>query len=110
MTCTVFFTDCTEYVILLTFFCWNSWKLQFCQWGSQLVPCAPGYGGAWVDDHTQDAGIWGTVNLPTKPRVREHVKAGRRSKPYLSDMFTYGSAGIFGAHAGRDKSMYKVIH
>ena len=64
-----------------------------------------------MDDHTQDAGIWGaTVNLPTKPRVREHVKAGRRSKPYLSDMFTYGSAGIFGAHAGRDKSMYKVIH
>jgi hypothetical protein len=31
-------------------------KLQFCQWGSQQVPCAPGYGGAWIEDHPQDSG------------------------------------------------------
>ena len=31
-------------------------KLQFCQWGSEQVPCAPGYGGAWIEDHPQDSG------------------------------------------------------
>lgn len=35
-------------------------KLQFCQWGSEQVPCAPGYGGAWIQDHPQDSGeaLW----------------------------------------------------
>lgn len=31
-------------------------KLQFCQWGSEEVPCAPGYGGAWIEHHPQDSG------------------------------------------------------
>lgn len=58
-------------------------KLQFCQWGSEMVPCAPGYGGAWYEHHTEDAGIW--PNLPEAPHahLRYHVKAGRRSHPYL---------------------------
>lgn len=44
------------------------------------------------------AGIWDeAIKLPPKPKIREHVKAGKRSAPYLSDMFTYGQAGIFGA-------------
>jgi hypothetical protein len=85
-------------------------KVQFCQWGSELVPCAPGYGGAWIEDHPNDQGIWGEfegLKWP-KPKVREHVKAGRRSKPYLNDMFTYGTAGIFGArHTGGSGGVYK---
>jgi len=88
-------------------------KLQFCQWGSELVPCAPGYGGAWIGDHPQDSGIWGNALIPevVKPRIREHVKAGKRSAPYLSDMFSYGKAGIFGARrqggAAASGSVYK---
>jgi len=77
-------------------------KLQFCQWGSEQVPCAPGYGGAWIQDHPQDSGIWEeAIKLPPKPKIREHVKAGKRSAPYLSDMFSYGQAGIFGARRRR---------
>ena len=26
-------------------------KVQWCQWGTQLVPCSPGYGGAWTEHH-----------------------------------------------------------
>jgi len=79
-------------------------KLQFCQWGSELVPCAPGYGGAWIGDHPQDSGIWGgghIIPAIVKPKIREHVKAGQRSAPYLADMFSYGKAGIFGARHQR---------
>ena len=80
-------------------------KLQFCEWGSELVPCAPGYGGAWFKEQAggEDHGIWDAKwpTLGAKPKVRSHVKAGRRGQSYLSDMFSYGSAGIFGAHAPR---------
>jgi len=48
-------------------------KLQFCQWGSELVPCAPGYGGAWIEDHPQDAGIWTPFHQPAKPKVCMYV-------------------------------------
>jgi hypothetical protein len=45
-----------------------------------------------------------------KPKIREHVYAGKRSQPYLSDMFEYGKAGIFGAHragGGAGSGIYK---
>mmetsp|Transcript_3477 Transcript_3477/g.8509 ORF Transcript_3477/g.8509 Transcript_3477/m.8509 type:complete len:627 (-) Transcript_3477:41-1921(-) len=73
-------------------------KVQWCQWGTQLVPCSPGYGGAWTEHHPTDTGIWSEAPPPPPgPKIREHVQAGRRSQPYVKDMFSYGQAGIFGA-------------
>lgn len=73
-------------------------KVQWCKWGTEMVPCAPGYGGAWLEHHIEDRGIW-PKNQPAKtpPHLRSHVKAGERSQSYLDDMFGYGQAGIFGA-------------
>ncbi|KAJ1488522.1 hypothetical protein T484DRAFT_1939109 [Baffinella frigidus] len=35
-------------------------KREWCQWGTQMVPCAPGFGGAWYagGQRNPDYGIW----------------------------------------------------
>ncbi|KAJ1469764.1 hypothetical protein T484DRAFT_1850483 [Baffinella frigidus] len=64
-------------------------RLRWCKWATQLVPCAPGHGGAWVEHHSNDRGILTKDETPKK--------AGKRSQSYLDDLFTYGQAGVFGA-------------
>jgi len=74
-------------------------RLRWCKWATQMVPCAPGHGGAWLEHHVNDRGIWEREGKkPPRPeRDPEHVHAGGRSQSYLDDLFSYGKAGIFGA-------------
>ena len=62
-------------------------KSVWCQWGGQMVPCAPGYGGAWVDPGQKhlNGGIWPLDEEKEEKEPEEaytgdatHVKAGHR--------------------------------
>jgi len=62
-------------------------KLEWCNWGAQMVPCAPGFGGAWYQSgHREpDRGIWpkvqGEGHGPDSKTVE--VYAGNRDETYL---------------------------
>jgi hypothetical protein len=86
---------------------WERWKrhharrkrVEWCSWGEEMVPCAPGFGGAWyVTGHRwPDKGIWyeedhyhpddqhltGHMNSHGNENGHgPHVYAGRRSSDY----------------------------
>jgi len=61
-------------------------KIQWCEWGEEMVPCTPGFGGAYYKPGMRgnDRGIW--------PKEERHddviqgpveVHAGVRSDPYF---------------------------
>ena len=58
---------------------------EWCQWGTQMVPCAPGFGGAWYEagHRSPDYGIWPKdLHMRVKKKPDE-VYAGRRDKSYM---------------------------
>jgi len=61
-------------------------QLEWCNWGEEMVPCAPGFGGAWyaAGHRSADYGIWPLEEEsgPTSESPHE-VYAGKRSESYF---------------------------
>ncbi len=68
-----------------------------CDWGEQMVPCSPGFGGAWyvVGHRDPSTGIWPSdeevqnMTQSTRDWIKKlqngqhNVYAGRRSNSYI---------------------------
>jgi len=62
-------------------------KVQWCNWGEEMVPCTPGFGGAYYQPgmRGKDRGIW-PENSKAEPEDKKRpieIYAGGRSDPYL---------------------------